>query len=308
MISLEQLEAFDHALWLGSGTAAGELLGCDQSTVSRQSAAVCRRLNLPRLAELRAGQPPPESSPNLELLRLERRVHQLYRLLHQQRLRLHAYLWSQRLLLQPLPLGWLTLPPGTDATRVSALQLLEERVIDAWMAPAPELPEELPPHLLALPLFGMPLHLLVHESSALARDHSPYLEDVAQRTHLGLLDFVPKRARSCTLHLDQHLFAATMAPDPEAITKGDRAPASHGIQPGPPQSRSRSRHYGTHLTTRLGPYWRVLPWELPVRYQEMLVVHADVVNHGPIQQLMEQLRCNLRTFLAQESVELLIQL
>jgi len=79
MISLDQLEAFDHYLWLGSGTAAGERLACDQSTIWRQCASVCSRFRLPEAIRLKQQGLAAAGEANVALLRMERRVHQLSR-------------------------------------------------------------------------------------------------------------------------------------------------------------------------------------------------------------------------------------
>jgi len=300
MISLDHLEAFDHYIWLGSGTAAGERLACDQSTIWRQCATVCSRFRLPEAIRLKQQGLAAASEVPVELLRMERRVHQLRRFLRGDRLRLHAYLWSSRLLLPELPSPWQTLPADVDATRVNPLELLEERVIDAWMAPAPELPDDLPSHLMALPLYNLPLQALVHANSPLSRERRPALEQVAERTHLRMLEFVPSQARQCTQWLDgQLLGTAALSPlaDPGLQI-------ANGIRPTPPRLRRRSRRYGTSFTTMLLSQWQPLSWELPYRFQEFLVVLNDVRDHGPIQQLVDHLRFRLMDLRQREPLDL----
>ena len=300
MISLDHLEAFDHYLWLGSGTAAGERLGCDQSTIWRQCASVCSRYRLPDAIRLKQQGLAAAAEVPAELLRMERRVHQLYRFLRRQRLRLHAYLWSSRLLLPELPSPWQTLPADGDATRVQPLELLEERVIDAWMAPAPELPADLPSHLVALPLYTLPLQVLVHATSPLAREQRPPLEQVAERTHLRMLDFVPSQACRCTEWLDGQLLGAEASPP--LVAPGHQV--ANGIRATPPRLRGRSRRYGTTFTTMLLPQWHSLSWELPYRFEEFLVVLHDVSGHAPVQELVDHLRHRLGGLRQREHLDL----
>ena len=68
MLSFDQLAALDLTLWLGSGASAAEVLDVNQSTVSRQQAAVLRLLCL-RLIRRPDG---PRLKGDLELLRAER--------------------------------------------------------------------------------------------------------------------------------------------------------------------------------------------------------------------------------------------
>lgn len=77
MVSPEELGALDLMLWLRTGQLAAQRLGCTQSTVSRRVAHCSATFNL-KLSrgggewQLRGHQP---------LLAMERRVHQVYRLL-----------------------------------------------------------------------------------------------------------------------------------------------------------------------------------------------------------------------------------
>ncbi|MFM7314024.1 MAG: hypothetical protein ACKO0M_12805 [Cyanobium sp.] len=139
MISLEKLAALDLCLWLRSGEQAAQRLGITQPNVSRRlrQALAC--------FELRLVNPEREwqligSAADLEILLLERHVHQSARWHGLAPLRIEGTYWSGPLLLTPEPEGWLG--GRHDIVGVERpLQWLRDRVIDAWLAGGPDWPE-----------------------------------------------------------------------------------------------------------------------------------------------------------------------
>ncbi|MFM7734341.1 MAG: hypothetical protein ACKO6F_12960 [Cyanobium sp.] len=110
MVTLEELEALDLLVWRRTGLQASMVLGCNQSTVSRR---------LARAVEVFG-------------LALQRRLYQRCRLLGRQLLRLEmSPLLAPLLACQP-PSGW-RLGTLDHIGMARPLQLLRERVIDAWL-------------------------------------------------------------------------------------------------------------------------------------------------------------------------------
>ena len=130
MVSIENLEALDLLIWLQNGNTVGQLVGTNQSTISRRVQRVLSvfEARLQRRAE------------GLELvcqldslLDLQRLIHQHYRLVQQQRLRLNAPHWSLPSLRSSLPGGWLLNPGLGERPSDTPLQLLRDHVIDACL-------------------------------------------------------------------------------------------------------------------------------------------------------------------------------
>jgi len=142
MVSLEELAALDLQIWLRTGPQAAQALGCNQSTISRR---VERTLGVFRLKlHRRSGEW--HLRGHLQLLRMQRELHQCARFLGQEPLRLEISPLTVPLLAQPPLPGWL-LGRGDRLSLLRPLQLLRERILDAWLIdnsvdlPAPEDPE-----------------------------------------------------------------------------------------------------------------------------------------------------------------------
>lgn len=130
MVTIEDLSALDLLQWWRGGRRVGVHLGCSQSTVSRRVAHCARVFSLRLVRRQGEWQ---LRRPN-RLLEMERRVHQRYRLLGGAALRLEASGWFASMLALPAPPGWIT-GGFDDRGPERPLQLLGERVIDAWLAP-----------------------------------------------------------------------------------------------------------------------------------------------------------------------------
>ena len=88
MIGIEELDALDLTIWLGRGSDAASLLGCNQSTISRRSNQCLQVFDL-RMHRDAEGWPRIRQH---DLLQLERQVHQLHRLRDGRHLRIDASL------------------------------------------------------------------------------------------------------------------------------------------------------------------------------------------------------------------------
>lgn len=155
MVHLEELASLDFILWLRTGQRAGRVAGLSQSTISRRLARCLDTFNLTMERQQGEWDVPP--SP---LLRLERELHQLWRLLGHAPLRLEGCPRTAPLLLQPAPAGWIQ--GAFDHVGVPRpLKLLRDRVIDAWICDALDdlPPEEQRSELVEIPLWRTPVTL-----------------------------------------------------------------------------------------------------------------------------------------------------
>jgi hypothetical protein len=154
MVSLEELAALDLQIWLRTGPQAARAVGCNQSTISRR---VERTLGVFRLKLHRCGGEW-HLRGHLQLLRMQRELHQCARFLGQEPLRLEISPLMVPLLAQPPLPGW-RLGRGDMLGLLRPLQLLRERILDAWLIdnsvdlPAPEDPEFLRFDLARYPLW-----------------------------------------------------------------------------------------------------------------------------------------------------------
>jgi len=170
MISLDKLAALDLCVWLRSGEEAARRLAITQPNVSRRVRQVLScfglRLHNPEREWELVG-----PASHLELLSMERHVHQAARWRGLAPLRIEGTYWSGPLLLSPEPEGW---SGGRhDIVGVQRpLQWLRQGVIDAWLAGGPDWPGPDDPDFAVLQLCRMPVHLVVapgHPSAAAAR-------------------------------------------------------------------------------------------------------------------------------------------
>ncbi|MEB3321527.1 MAG: hypothetical protein VKI81_01745 [Synechococcaceae cyanobacterium] len=284
MVTREQLRALDFSLWLGSGKAAAGILHCNQSTVSRQCRTVIRRLGLspggpPRSAEISREHP---AGWGEELLALERQVHQMSRFQRAGELRLHAYLWTSLLHLQAVAPGWVQPPWNLDVSSTDALALLEHRVIDAFLAPAPACPPPEDSRFAVIPLYALPLEVLSCGAGSLPEEHGLAAAEVARELPLHHLPFVPPAARRCSLDLDAVLFGAV---DGTVVGEGYRC-------------------YGNALSRLLVPELGRLDLETGILFEESLVVLQDHADRRPVRDLVAALHRQLRTLQDHHRLEL----
>lgn len=129
MVSIEQLEALDMLLWLRSGSAAASYCLCDESSITRRVRAALKAFDL-RLH--RGGEPSLDG--DLQLLEPQRYVHQLARFsgFSRRPLRLEAPPDIRLQLLRPELKAWV-LGPSVHRSTGHLLELLRQRVIDAWI-------------------------------------------------------------------------------------------------------------------------------------------------------------------------------
>lgn len=277
MLQLDQLAALDLYLWLERETEVAELLSVHQSTVSRQVRSALRVMALkfdPRAAHR-------ELLGDLELLQAERVVHQLARLKGRAPLRIDATYSSGPWLLSSPPEGWLLGRfdlPGMERP----LQLLRERVIDAWVGSyQPDLPPADDPEWWVLDLLREPVQLLAAPDHPLAG---------VRGLRPGDLDPFPSLALppGWFPQTEKALKAQGLWSDPVRMQRYDplcwEGRCADGV----------TLTYGQSLTEALQPSTVRLDWDLGLITGEALVVRRDLLDRAPIQRLVEHLQQQAR--------------
>lgn len=186
MLSVELLQALDDVIWLGSETLAADLSHCNQSTICRRAKQAAKIFSIHLIKihnEWRISRPS-------NLLNLERHVHQLFRFQSNTRLRLECDHWVGQQFVAYVPGSWIHGQPhriGID----KPMQLLQERVIDAWISSTiSDLPAPDDPTYQVYALAEIPVeiacamdHPLVH-TKQLSRDDLLQFPSLALPSHL----------------------------------------------------------------------------------------------------------------------------
>lgn len=193
MLQQSELDAFDCLQWLGSGALAGQFLQCSQATISRQARSVTHFLQL-RLQRQADGFK--AAGNHLDLLQLEREIHQLFRFNGRGWLRLQVPAGGRAHLLSSLPLNWRCGPCRPKEAFVSPMDLLSNLVVDACIVQPTQLAQMDPDRIWSIPLFSSPLQLVSLDgepgkrfdlqSGRAALVHLPWVPLVTRRAIEGL--------------------------------------------------------------------------------------------------------------------------
>jgi hypothetical protein len=284
MVDLDTLASLDSLIWLQTGQAVAERFTLHQSSVSR---------NQQRCTELFGVQMQKVEGEwsvlgDSTILNLEREVHQMARVLGHRPLRLEATYWSGPLLCSPTPEGWL-LGTSNIVGVPRNLKLVRERVVDAWLAGLPDLPEQDDPDLTAIVLSTMPVHCLVAANHPLAQ----------QPFEASRLSDFPSLAlpENSYPKVEAGLKAMGLWSSPVRMTRY-RRDRWEGLT-----ETAATIGYGTALSEELArrhgqPPQVRLPINLPFHSGEALVVRRELVNQPVIQQLISTLRERLQPFSA----------
>ncbi|MFM7269791.1 MAG: LysR substrate-binding domain-containing protein [Cyanobium sp.] len=211
-----------------------------------------------------------------QLLQLQRHVHQRARWLHRQPLRLEATYWSGPLLCTPAPEPWLL--GRADIVGVARnLQLLRERIVDAFVAGLPDIPAPDDADLTTIALSSMPVFFVARADHPLVGQAYLTLEQIARYPSLALPEgSYPQVERS--------LRALGLWSDPARMQRYRRdlweGRAANELTIG----------YGTALSLAVSGDGLVrLPLELPFRSGEALVVRREFADHPQLHALRRQL-------------------
>jgi len=289
MLEIDHLRIADFYEWLGCQKLAAERLGCNQSTVSR------RAREAKRFAAAK------NSDGTSDFLRMERHLYQRWRFMQEKDLRLHSYLWINHLLREEIPESWTINPTDVSETAISPIELLDNHVIDALLAPWPVVAGLDRRRFALLAVYFMPLVLLAPVQGALACDTGWNEADIAMASGLGRLDFVPQAAWDCSRHLDQQLFGRPQlarAGQPRgAMPAWRRQPAEAGYRQAETRQTAlpsiQKRYWGTSFTTLIRPDLTIVDYESPIVYGEFLVCLRDWTQHGQMMRLLEVIRSTL---------------
>ncbi|MCB4411672.1 hypothetical protein [Synechococcus sp. MU1611] len=279
MVTEEQLAALDLTLWLGSTERAAEVEFSNQSTISRRHHKVLRQFGI----ELKRTKRELEVSGDLQLLDLERQVHQMARLKRRLGLRLQAPFWLQNSPGVVPPEGWTMNPQRVDLNCTDPVTLLREHVLDACLATPTQIPDNRD-DLFILKLHNRPIELTLlnrnnQSESELADSFQWSLE--RGNLQLKLMPFLPASCRERSQEWFEELLTINQPERNKTMT----------LRP--------SRHSGQSFhMAYLTPEMRVaqpLPWLVdqnfePYIYTEHLVVLAQHANEPAMLALIESLQ------------------
>jgi DNA-binding transcriptional LysR family regulator len=272
MIAPEVLQGFDLLLWLGNGRVAAAHNGCSQPTISRQAREVADLLQL----SLRKRNGAWQVYGDTTLLAFERQLHQLHRLLGRAPLRLEIGAVSGRLLGLPAPPGWIAGPPDRlDLPR--SLELLRQRVIDAWITPAADdLPELEGADWHCFELYSAPVWLVAAPDHPLVGCSRLPSEDLLAFPSAGLEGGWYPRSEA-------HLRTRGLWSEPRRVTSYEPHQWDGRTADG------RTLAYASPPMLTLNPGLRRLDHDLKLRHRAALVVSEDHAEAEPIQRLKQEL-------------------
>lgn len=184
MVSLDDLDCLDYLIWLRTGRAAGRRLGFSQSSVSRVAQRVAETFGLYLCKYSGEWQ----ILGGVDLLNMERLVHQKYRWDAGLSPRIDAHYYSCSQYCDRLPKVWVS--GNSDFLEVCApVQHLRDGVIDVWIGFYPDVPEDDDTDLFCVHLTRFPLYLVVGANHALlALREDVALEHVKRYSSLALSD------------------------------------------------------------------------------------------------------------------------
>jgi hypothetical protein len=269
--SPEGLFALDHLCWLGSVRQVADRMACNPSTVSRKAEACAVTLGL--LLRKRAGLWM-LYGPG-DLLDAERNLHQRYRLAGYCPLRLEICADLARLLAVPPHASWMSGGQGHFVSR-RPLELLEQRVIDAWLCSfCEELPSPEDAVWEVMDLLELPLLLLAHsEHELLAGDVSADVDAAVLRNYpcLALPDHAQPRRQALLQRfgVGNQLLGIERHDD----GKWDRVlDDRRTIRPGTPFDLLQHKS------------WKAMPLSLQHTAHLGLVVRQDLLEEDPVREL-----------------------
>lgn len=279
MVTEEQLAALDLILWLGSTERAAEVDFSNQSTISRRHHKVLRLFGI----ELKRSKRELQVSGDLQLLDLERQVHQMARLKRRLGLRLQVPFWLQKNPGVVLPEGWTMNPKRADLTCTDPVTLLREHVLDACLATPTQISDDRD-DLLILELHKRPINLTLlnrdNQSESNFADRFQWSLEKGN-LQLELMPFLPASCRERSQEWFEELLT---------INQPERR-KTMAFRP--------SRHSGqSFLMAYLTPEMRAaqpLAWQVdqnfePYTYTEHLVVLAQHANEPAVLALGESLQ------------------
>jgi len=181
VIDQDSLTALDALLWLRTGSEVKQRFGYSLSQISRR----CHRCQDTFGVAMERVEGEWRLMGDTRLLALQRQVHQWARWQGRQPLRLEATYWSGPLLCTPAPEPWLlglANSVGVDRN----LQLLRERIVVAFVAGLPDIPDPDDTELTTVALSSMPVFFVARADHPLVGQANLTLEQIAGYPSLAL--------------------------------------------------------------------------------------------------------------------------
>lgn len=291
MIDQACLASLDGLLWLRTGHNVASKFNQHQTTVSRNSRKCAHVFDI-SLERINAEW---HVIGNQNLLNLERRVHQHVRFSGDDNnlLRLDAQHWSGPLLCTPPPAGWIA-GNLNFLEYHRPLQLLKERIIDAWVASYPDVPED-NPELTAIRLSKMPMYLVVKAGHPLLElGNALTFAAVARYPLLPLPDSAFPKFQQVLIDCGLSTHASTSACQTKTIASSQVTIEDLVVG------------FASPLSLPLyGDSFRILPLRLPIEVGDAVVVRREFAQFDQIQRLSDFLR-NRLSALASTRAELCV--
>ena len=184
MVNIDILVCLDLLMWLRTGDEVSTRLHLDQSTISRNFKKCCEVFSLDNCWS----EGEYSISGDLELLNRERRVHQYHRWESGRPLRIEGMFWSGRTYLSE-PIEGLMLGNHDFMSVSQPLSLLRDGIVDAWIAPFPDCPDENDPEFVSIHLMRSPCFLVACESHPIFRFEGKLtLDEVASYPLMAVKD------------------------------------------------------------------------------------------------------------------------
>lgn len=258
MLDFESLAIADAYEWLGTGSSAGRYLSVNQSTISRNQ------------KKFKALSNQLEEADCLDLLSMERLIHQRWRFQQGRDLRLHAFRWMNGLIARPSLEGWKVNPPSVSRTKKAILDLVEELIIDAACAPYPVIATADKGIFAIIPLYRSHLQVLACSEFSHLDEKGLSPSDISSLTTPAHLPFVPKEAVQCSAQLDAMQFSSS---------------SRVNLMP----SELYCRYWGMPLTPLIAHNLRALDYNTSIPYEEYLVVRKEWAGHPHVSALRQNL-------------------
>lgn len=283
LVELEVLEALDGLLWLRTGEEVSARFGISQPTVSRYAAKALATFDL----EMVRVNGEWELVGDQVYLHLEREVHQLARRLGYRPMRLEATYWTAPTLCSDLPSRWVLGQSNIVGVKRN-FSLLQERIVDAWIAGLPDLPTAAQqPDLTAVVLTRMPVFFTCAPGHPLLERGAISYDDIAEFPTLALPDGSYPKVEAALKQIGLWNDGVRMS-----RYRRDRW-----------EGKSESElviGYGTALSMRVnGGNLCELPLKLPFDSGEALVVKKDLLSDPGVTELLAHLRAKLSALSAE---------
>jgi DNA-binding transcriptional LysR family regulator len=281
VVDVDTLASLDGVLWLRSGAIASKRLALHQSTISR---------NINRCENIFGVQASKTSGEwhlkgDTNLLNLERRVHQRHRWLGGRSLRVEAMYWSGKTYLDPAPEGWLA--GNHDFLNVhQPLSLLRDSILDAWIGAYPDVPDPDDPDFASIPLLRHPINLVVGDKHPLLKAGDGLsFEMVSEYPSLALPDGAFPKFEAC-------LKGIGLWNSPSRISR-----YNHDKWEGRWEAELLVGYASIFSIDFYPQPQYFLPLQLPILVGDNLVVKREYAEHPRLQQLLADLRQQLKPWL-----------